>query len=60
MSQHIWLKFLEIEKILKNKMDLTNMSDPKHLDLVISQAQSSVGLTNMLNPKHLGLVISQA
>jgi len=34
---------------------MTNMPDPRHLDLTVSQIQGNAGLTNMPDPRHLNL-----
>jgi len=40
-------------------MGLANMSDPRHLDLAVSQVQDNARLANMSDPRHLDLTISQ-
>jgi len=39
-------------------MNLTNISHPKNLNLVVYQAKGNVGLENMLHPSNLGLVVN--
>jgi len=39
-------------------MSLTNMSDPKKLDLVVNQVQGNVGLVNMPDRQNLNLIVS--
>jgi len=38
---------------------LANMSNPKYLDLTVSQVQGNMSLTTMSNPKYLDLAVSQ-
>jgi len=37
-------------------MDMTNISDSKHLNLAVSQVQSDVGLTYLPDPGKMGMV----
>jgi hypothetical protein len=68
MQNHIlkaWVGQLRSQLCIKllfdylKHMDLENMSDPRHLNLAVSQMQSGMGLVYLSNPRRLSLAVSQ-